>query len=71
MFFKVIRIFFKGEVKSNSVEYFDNILNAEKRYHNIISADLGNDEVTYQATYIIDNGGNMLEHAIFDRPPVE
>ena len=69
MFYKVIRIFFKGEAKSNSVEYFDNYLSAQARYHNIISADLQNNEVTYQATYIIDNGGNMLEHAVFDRRP--
>lgn len=67
MFFAVIRIFFKGETRSNSIEYFDNIINAEARYHNIIATDLQNAEVTYQATYIIDNGGNMLEHAIFDR----
>ena len=67
MFYQVIRIFFKGENKSNSVEYFDNYLLAQARYHNIIAADLQNQEVTYQGTYIIDNGGNMLERAIFDR----
>ena len=67
MFYKVIRIFFKGETKSSSVEYFDSYLSAQARYHNIISADLQNNEVTYQATYIIDYIGNMLEHAVFDR----
>ena len=69
MFYQVIRIFFKSDIKSNSVEYFDNYLSAQARYHNIISADLQNNEVTYQGTYIIDNGGNMLEHVIFDRRP--
>lgn len=71
MFYQVIRIFFKGENKSNSVEYFDDYLSAQARYHNIIAADLQNQEVTYQGTYIIDNGGNMLERAIFDRREVE
>ena len=69
MFFMVLRVFFKGETKSNSVEYFDNIIAAEARYHNIISADLQNKEVTYQATIILDNALNMVEHAVFDRRP--
>lgn len=67
MFYQVIRIFFKNEIKSNSVEYFNNILQAQQRFHNIIAADLQNQEITYQGTYIIDDIGNMIDKAIFDR----
>lgn len=67
MLYQVIRIFFKNENRSNSIEYFDNILQAQQRFHNIIAADLSNNEITYQATYIIDNTGYMVDKAIFNR----
>lgn len=67
MFFQVIRIFFKGSNKSNSVEYFDEYDSALQRYFNIIAADLANPEVTYNAAYLIDNGGTMIRHEVFDR----
>ena len=67
MFFQVIRIFFKGETRSNSVEYFDDYNAALQRYFNIIAADLANDQVTYNAAYLIDNGGAVIRHEVFDR----
>lgn len=67
MFFQVIRIFFKGDNKSNSVEYFDDYELALQRYFNIIAADLANAEVTYNAAYLIDNGGSVIRHEVFDR----
>lgn len=71
MFYKVIHIFFKDETKFNSVKYFNNYLTAQTRYHNIISINLQNNEVTYQITYVINNDGNILEHTIFDRRQIE
>lgn len=67
MFYQVIRIFFKGATKSNSVEYYDNYESALQRYFNIIAADLANAEVTYNAAYLIDNGGNTIRKEVFDR----
>lgn len=67
MFFQVIRIFFRGENKSNSVEYFNDYDAALQRYFNIIAADLANAEVTYNSAYLIDNGGNVIRKEIFDR----
>lgn len=67
MFYQVIRVFFKGATKSNSVEYFDSYDAALQRYFNVIAADLANNEVTYNAAYLIDNGGNMMRHEVFDR----
>ena len=71
MFYQVIRIFFKGENKSNSVEYFDDYDAALQRYFNIIAADLANDQVTYNAAYLIDNGGTVIRHEVFDRRVVD
>ena len=71
IFYQVIRIFFKGSVRSNSVEYIADFNAAQQRYFNVIAADLANNEVTYNAAYIIDNGGNMLRHDVFDRREAE
>ena len=66
-FFQVIRIFFKGEAKSHSVEYFDDYNAALQRYFNILAADLANNQVTYNSAYLIDNGGNVIRRDVFDR----
>ena len=67
MFYQVIRIFFKGENKSHSVEYHDDYNAALQRYFNVIAADLANEQVTYNAAYLIDNAGGVIRKDIFDR----
>lgn len=67
MFYQVIRIFFKGANKSHSVEYKDDYEVALQRYFNIIAADLADAQVTYNAAYLIDNGGNVIRKEVFDR----
>ena len=71
MFYTIIRIFFKGEQRSHSVEYFYEYNSAVQRYFNIIAADLANADVTWNAAYIIDSNGMMLRGEVFDRIPVE
>ena len=71
MFYQVIRVFFKGETKSNSIEYHDIYDSALQRFFNVIAADLANKDVTYNAAYIIDSYGNMLRHEVFDRKQSE
>lgn len=67
--FVVIRIFYKGEADTHSVEFKDTYLEAQQRYYGIIAADLANPDVTYQAAYIIDARGLMLDGKVFDRTP--
>ena len=68
MEYQIIRIYFKGETKQNSVEYRDDLLQASQRFYNIIAADLGNAEVTYQATYLKDKfGHDVLAPVVYDR----
>lgn len=71
MFYQVIRIFFKGATKSNSIEYFDDYNAAQQRFYNVIAADLANNEVTYNAAYLIDNGGTTIRKEVFDRREAE
>ncbi len=67
MFYQVIRIFFKGETKSNSIEYHDNIDSATQRFFNVIAADLANQDVTYNAAYLVDSLGTVIRREVFDR----
>ena len=69
-FYSVVRIFFKGEAEAHSVEHKSTLLDAQKRYFNVIAADLANEDITYQAAYIIDSSGMMVEGRVFDRTPV-
>lgn len=67
MFYSVIRIFFKGDAETHSVQQFSTLQDAQKRYFNIIAADLADDAITYQSAYIIDSNGLMAEGRVFDR----
>lgn len=71
MFYQVFRIFFSGETRQHSVQYFDTLEDAQKRYFNVIAADLANDQITYNAAYIIDSNGLMVEGRVFDRRIIE
>ena len=67
MFYQVIRIILKGAAHSHSVEYHDDLNSALQRFFNIIAADLADNDVTYNAAYLIDNGGNVIRKDVFDR----
>lgn len=73
--FSIVRIFYKGVAETHSIEFRDTLLEAQQRFFNIVAADLANAEITYQACYIIDANGLMLEGRVFDRrepvPPNE
>lgn len=71
MFYSVIRIFFKGDAETHSVQQFDALKDAQKRYFNIIASDLADDSITYQSCYIIDSNGLMMEGRVFDRREAE
>ena len=68
--FAVIRIYYKGDKETHSVEFKDAYLEAQQRYYNIIASDLANADITYQAAYIINASGLMMDGKVFDRTPV-
>ena len=67
MFYQVVRVFIKGGKTTHSIEFKEDRDEALQRYFNIIAADLANDEITYNAAYIIDSNGLMIEGRVFDR----
>ena len=70
-FFTVIRQYMKGANETHSMEVYTDRQAALQRYFNIIASDLANAEITYQATYVIDKSGLMIEGRVFDRAAVE
>lgn len=70
-FYSVIRIFFKGETETHSVQQFSDLQSAQTRYFNMLASDLGNEEITYCSAYIIDSNGMMVEGRVFDKTVTE
>ena len=65
MFF-IVRINYKGQVESHSIETRETVRDALIRFHNIIAADLSNSQVTYSAAYIFnDKGRNLVQPFVF------
>lgn len=69
-FYAVVRIFLKDGNISHSVQYFEDKMQAVKRYFSILGADTGTEGVTYNAAYLIDDSGLMLEGRCFDDRPI-
>lgn len=68
-FYRVDRLFYKGDAETHSMQIFDNLDDARKRCFSIIAADLQDDAITYQMADIVDSNGMMLECRVFDRTP--
>lgn len=70
LFYMVVRVFMIGQTATpqRSVEFFNDFRQAQTRYFNIITADLGNDNVCWHGAFLMDNNGhNMETPRIFDR----
>ena len=67
MFWSIVRQFYKGTAETHSVEVKADKDAALQRFFNIIAADLADASITYNACYIIDSNGTMIEGRVFDR----
>lgn len=73
-FYIVIRNFYKNGKFNHSIEEYVDKRQATTRYYNIIAADLGNNDVTYQYCEIKDCKGRAVEGlppVVYDRRPPE
>jgi len=71
MFYTIVRQFYKGEAETHSMEVKTDYDEALQRYFNIIAADLANTDITWNACYIINSNGLMVEGRVFDRTASE
>lgn len=67
MFYTVVRQYFKGDAETHSMEIKTDKNAALQRYFNIIATDLAAVDITWNAAYIIDSNGLMIEGRVFDR----
>ena len=58
--YQIPRIFFKGEVEGHSIEERATYREALTRFHAIIAADVGNNDVTYSYSTILDEEGHDI-----------
>ena len=76
MFFILFRLFLNPS-KNSSAEIFNVsdyasvdacLLAVKARFHNVVAADLLNESIIYQMTFVTDNTGNIIEEPeVFDR----
>lgn len=71
MFYTVLRVAYSGETEVHSVQQFDNLDDAVKRWYAVMDADIHSDSVTYHSCYIINSSGMVEKMGITDRRTAE
>ena len=63
----VVRVNFNQQgQQSNSIQMFTDLVQAQKRYYNILAADIDKDEFQYELVQIVDRSGIVLMNQGFD-----
>ena len=63
----VTRVFFdKSGVQSNSIQKFDDIIPAQKRFYTILASDIDNDNYQYELVQIVRDTGETMASQVFD-----
>lgn len=62
----VIRILFTGEKETHSIEYFDDYHAALTRFHAIMASDIGKQDTTYNAVFLMNKYGGIEKQEIND-----
>lgn len=56
--------------QANSIQRYDDEVQARKRYYNILAADIDNDNFIYEMVLIVREDGIVMESQVFDNRPV-
>ena len=63
----VFRVFFdQSGTQSNSIQKFDTLIQAQKRFWNILAADADSANIQYELVHIVDGVGNCYATQVFD-----
>lgn len=71
MYFVVRYNLVEGGTESHSIQMFDTEIQAKKRFHNILAADIDKTDLLYELVTILDNRGLIVASEVFDYRPVE
>lgn len=67
MMYFVTRVNFDQTGKqSNSIQMFTDLVQARKRFYNVLAADIDNDNFQYELVQIVDEAGVTLATQAFD-----
>lgn len=67
MMYFVTRVNFDQTGKqSNSIQMFTDLVQAQKRFYNLLAADIDNDNFQYELVQIVDETGAILATQTFD-----
>lgn len=70
----VVRVNFNQQgTQSNSIQMFTDLTQAQKRFYNILAADIDNDNFQYEMVQVVGEDGIVLMSQVFDNrvQPVE
>ena len=64
----VNRVFFSKSTgkQSNSIQKFDNEIEARKRFYNILAADIDEDDIEFELVQIVRDDGICIGSQVFD-----
>lgn len=63
----VTRVNFNQEGKqSNSIQMFTDLVKAQKRFYNVLAADIDNENYQFEMVQIVDEKGPVLASQVFD-----
>ena len=66
----VTRVNFNQEGKqSNSIQMFTDLVQAQKRFYNVLAADIDNENYQFEMVQIVDEKGLVLASQVFDNRP--
>ena len=58
--------------QTNSIQMFTDLVQAQKRFYNVLAADIDNGNYQYELVQIVDENGIVMMSQVFDnRQPVE
>ena len=67
MMYFVIRVNFDQSGKqSNGIQMFTDLVQAQKRFYNVLAADIDKAEYQYELVQIVDENGLVLMSQVFD-----
>ncbi len=68
MNFFVMRVFFAASdgKQSNSIQAYENEVDARKRFYSILASDIGSANIMYELVQIVRNDGICIASEVFD-----
>ena len=71
MYFVVRFNIVEGGTESHSIQMYDSEIQAKKRFHNVLAADIDKTDLLYEQVTVLDNRGLIIAIEVFDYRPDE